>query len=582
MRREANDKTRNRWLTAIGLIALTLLTAMVFAEEQPAVVFDAQPVAAEQPAAPEQPAAVEQPAAPAQPEMITPAPSAQSLQTIAFKKDMPIADALKMLAQMYQKNIVPSAKVNGNVTVGTLYDVTFEEALQAILGTHKYDVKGNFIRVYTMEEYKADKTRLDRDTITLYYINSEEAGKLAKPLLSEMGQIGITTAAAKDTKAGDGGNSLAIRDMLVVSDYPENIKAIREMIQKVDVAPPQILIEVTILEATLNETTQFGIDFDSMGGLVSTIGDEGISQRGMAGMVTPGFQGAPTTSGLNIGILNDKVRVFIRALEEITDTTVLANPKIMALNKQAGSLIIGREDGYQTLTNTNADGATQQVDFLKSGTILEFRPFIGNDGLIRMELRPEQSTGEVDGKGIPKKVTTEVKSNVMVRDGKTIVLGGLFQEKTSRATSQVPLLGDIPLIGMLFKSIDDRSERTELIVLLTPHIINEPEQADGATRMQDVERLTSQARQNLSWLSRARLDEIRYANAVKLYNEGNKEAALAELDGYWFWDADRNYLDAIRLKERIIRETQPDQVNQIERIMLGNLEKEESGKWQRR
>ncbi|HML74463.1 MAG TPA: hypothetical protein PKB02_08190 [Anaerohalosphaeraceae bacterium] len=581
MRRETNDKTRNRWLTAIGLIALTLLTAMVFAEEQPAVVFDAQPVAAEQPAAPEQPAAVEQPAAPAQPEMITPAPSAQSLQTIAFKKDMPIADALKMLAQMYQKNIVPSAKVNGNVTVGTLYDVTFEEALQAILGTHKYDVKGNFIRVYTMEEFKADKTRLDRDTITLYYINSEEAGKLAKPLLSEMGQIGITTAAAKDTKAGDGGNSLAIRDMLVVSDYPENIKAIREMIEKVDVAPPQILIEVTILEATLNETTQFGIDFDTMGGLVSTIGDEGISQRGMAGAVSPTFQGAPLTSGLNVGILNDKVRVFIRALEEMTDTTVLANPKIMALNKQAGSLIIGKEDGYLTLTNTNADGATQQVDFLKSGTILEFRPFIGNDGLIRMELRPEQSTGQVVG-GLPNKATTEVKSNVMVRDGKTIVLGGLFQEKTSRATSQVPLLGDIPLVGMLFKSTNDQSIRTELIVLLTPHIINEPEQADGATRIQDVERLTSQARQNLSWLSRARLDEIRYANAVKLYNEGNKEAALAELDGYWFWDADRNYLDATRLKERIIRETQPDQVNQIERIMLGNLEKEESGKWQRR
>jgi len=517
-----------------------------------------------------------------QPEVVAPAPSAQSLQTIAFKKDMPIADALKMLAQMYQKNIVPSAKVTGNVTVGTLYDVTFEEALEAILGTHKYDVKGNFIRVYTMEEFKADKTRLDRDTITLYYINSDEAGKLAKPLLSEMGQIGITTAAGKDTKAGDGGNSLAIRDMLVVSDYPENIKAIREMIEKVDVAPPQILIEVTILEATLTENTQFGIDFDTLDGLVSTIGDEGISQRGMAGAVVPGFNGAPASSGLNVGILNDHVRVFIRALEEVTDTTVLANPKIMALNKQAGSLIIGREDGYLTLT-TLSDGGnqTQQVDFLKSGTILEFRPFIGNDGLIRMELRPEQSTGVVVG-GLPNKATTEVKSNVMVRDGKTIVLGGLFQEKTSRATSQVPLLGDIPILGLLFKSINDESIRTELIVLLTPHIITEPEQADGATRMEDVERLTYQARQNLSWMSRARLDEMRYAKAVKLYNEGNKEAALAELDGYKYWDADRNYLDATRLRERIIRETQPDQVDQIERIMLGNLEKEESGKWQRR
>ena len=75
----------------------------------------------------------------------------QSIQTIAFKKDMPIKDALGMLAQMYQKNIVPSAAVDGIVTVTNLYDVTFEEALQAVLGTHKYEIKGNFIKVYTSQ-----------------------------------------------------------------------------------------------------------------------------------------------------------------------------------------------------------------------------------------------------------------------------------------------------------------------------------------------------------------------------------------------------------------------------------------------
>ncbi|MHC5142184.1 MAG: hypothetical protein ACYSOY_01125, partial [Planctomycetota bacterium] len=95
----------------------------------------------------------------------------QSIQTISFKKDMPIKDALRMLAQMYERNIVPSAGVDGIVTVTNLYDVTFEEAMQAILGTHKYEVKDNFIKVYTNEEYMADEDRFEHAMITLYYIN---------------------------------------------------------------------------------------------------------------------------------------------------------------------------------------------------------------------------------------------------------------------------------------------------------------------------------------------------------------------------------------------------------------------------
>jgi type II secretory pathway component GspD/PulD (secretin) len=259
----------------------------------------------------------------------------------------------------------------------------------------------------------------------------------------------------------------------------------------------------------------------------------------------------------------------------------MANPKILSLNKQTGKLIIGRQDGYLSLTNTNADGATQQVEFLESGTVLEYRPFIGRDGMIRMEIHPEQSTGTVVAlTGLPNKSTTEVITNVMVKDGQTIVLGGLFKEETNLSRSQVPLLGDIPVIGELFKGVDDLSERVELIVLITPHIINTPQEADGADRLDDVMRMAYENRQNLYWMSRAKIDEDRYAKAVKLYTEGQPEAALAVLDSPLA--IDRNYLDKIRLKERIIRETQPDQAKQIERVMLSTIEKEESGKWMRR
>ncbi|MEN8126311.1 MAG: hypothetical protein ABFR90_00735 [Planctomycetota bacterium] len=495
----------------------------------------------------------------------------QSIQTISFKKDMAIKDALRMLAQMYEKNIVPSASVDGIVTVTNLYDVTFEEALKAILGTNKYEAKGNFIKVYTNEEYMADKDRFEHAMITLYYINSDEALKLATPLLSEFGKMGSTTAAPSEMEAGKSGDTLAVHDRLVISDYPENIERIRQVLSEVDVEPQQVLLEVTILTARLTEETEFGINWNNVPGLefVNADGDDltnGVDQFG---------------GQLTIGISIDDITGLIQALETITDTSILANPKILALNKQAGKLIIGREDGYLDSTTQNQSGSTtQSVAFLETGTILHFRPFIGRNGMIRLELQPEQSTGSVEelgGSALPNKEQTKVLTNVLVKDGQTVVLGGLFQEQTDLTRGQTPILGDVPVVGELFKNTADTSIRTELVVLLTPHIISSPEEVDGSDRLADVLRINSEMRNNLIWLSRAKIDEDRYAKAVKLYSEGWPEEALALLNSPL--NIKRDYLDEVRLKERIIQETQPDQFDNIERIMLEKIQKEDSDKW---
>jgi type IV pilus assembly protein PilQ len=487
----------------------------------------------------------------------------QSIQTISFKKDMPITDALRMLAQMYEKNIVPSASVDGIVTVTHLYDVTFEEAMQAILGTHKYEIKNNFIKVYTNEEYMADEDRFEDYMFTLYYINAVEAEKLATALLSEFGTIAATTPPPDEMEAGKSGATLAVHDRLVVRDYPDVIESISEMLSEVDVEPMQVLLEVTIMKAQLTETAEFGIDWSNIPGVE-------LSNRGVD------FQ----SGVLEVGVTIDNITGLITASEEVDDLALLANPKILALNKQAGKLIIGDEEGYRDTTTQNQSGSTiQAIEFLESGTILEFRPFIGKDGLIRMELSPEQSESFFTGplQDIPNKTTTNIITNVLVKDGQTIVLGGLFQEETTLGFSQVPVIGDIPLVGELFKGETDTSQRTELIVLITPHIIVSPDQVDGDDRMEDVLRMNQEMRQNLLWLSRARLDECRYADAVRLYTNGEPEKALAKLNSPF--NIKRNYLEEIRLKERIIRETQPDQVQNIERIMLRTIEKEESDKW---
>jgi type II secretory pathway component GspD/PulD (secretin) len=493
-----------------------------------------------------------------------------AIQEITFNKEMTIADALRFLALKFKKNIVPSPKVDGMITVTKLYNVSFEDALKAIIGNNKFEIDGDFIRIYTPAEYTGDTSRMIHEVITLHYITATEAQALVTPVLSVAGGIAATSPAMLDTEPGEGGDSLVIRDALVIQDYPEVIKKAREIIADVDIAPQQILLEVTILEATLNEKTEFGVDWDILGvDLSGTIGDDGVRQTGLSDI----------DGGLSVGIVQDHVRVLIEALETITDTTVLAHPKILALNKQAGRLLIGREDGYQTVSQIAEDGSTiQEISFLESGTKLEFRPFICDNGYIRMEIKPEQSEGTVAA-GLPSKSTTTIQSNVMVKDGKTIVIGGLFKEKTTLNRKQIPILGDLPIVGDAFKGTDDESIRVELIVLITPHIISDPEQTNGDDRMADVQRIRYGARKDLIWMSRARISEDRYKTAVEYYQGGNMTAAMSQLNSAW--TIKRTFLDADRLKDRIVKETQPENVDRIEWIMLDNLERAESEKWLR-
>ncbi|MDD5010871.1 MAG: hypothetical protein PHQ00_01980, partial [Phycisphaerae bacterium] len=330
----------------------------------------------------------------------------EPVQSIYLKQDMPIKDVLRFLAVKYRKNIIPSAKVSGKANVTNLYGVTFEEALDAVLGRNfYYEFGDNFIKVYTKEEYDEmtkDRSMMTSRVFTLYYINAAEVEALITPILSESGKIGMTSPAAVNTEAGDGGNKLSMRDTIVVYDYPERLDQIGRMIKEVDIKPKQILIEVTILSAELSETTQFGIDWTKIGGLTAASTPFGISAN-LSNVAATAFKAT-----LN----NDEITAAITAQEGITDTTVLANPKIMALNKQAGYINIGEERGY-TASTTQGQTTTTSVDFLISGTILKFRPFICDDGYIRMEINPELSTGSVQtdvNSTLPLKTITQVKS----------------------------------------------------------------------------------------------------------------------------------------------------------------------------
>ncbi|HSV16076.1 MAG TPA: secretin and TonB N-terminal domain-containing protein [Tepidisphaeraceae bacterium] len=503
---------------------------------------------------------------------------------------MDINTALHFLSLQTKRNIIASKNVSGTVTVN-LYDVTFAQALEAILRPNGFDYieKGNFIYVYTDKEIDEIRKR-DRKTVNrifnLKYMNAQDASVLVKPMLSSAGAMALTPPGINGLPTGatdTGGENYATDALLVINDYPENLDEVTAALKKMDVRPKQVLVEATVLNATLSDNNALGVDLVSLSGLnFSDIGsvispisgsattDTGTGSTSATNVTTPGQLGGTLipgnsnkqldigtnfakdvpTGGLSIGFLSNHISVFLRALETVTDTTVVANPKILALNKHHGEVHIGAKLGY--LTTTTSQTTTQQtVQFLDVGTKLVFRPFIAEDGYIRMEIHPEDSAGTIDSRGVPQTQTTEVTSNVMIKDGRTIVIGGLFRESTSASKGQVPILGNIPVLGVPFRSTNDKTQRSETIVLITPHVINDDTSLyeESMKESADATRMMLGSRAGLQPWGRDRIAKLWYAKAQEEMEKGDKEKALMYVD--WALNTNSRFIEAIRLREQI-------------------------------
>ncbi len=530
-------------------------------------------------------------------------PEGATLSWIGFGENQSIKKGLQILGIRFQKNIVPSSKVDGPLTVTGLYDVTFKQAMDAILGhDFKYEQDGNLLMVYTAAEYqkiKQDEGRMVNRVFTLYYISADEAAKLIKPILSLKAQIQSSSAAEKGVTSGEsitsrstGGDAVALHDTIVVRDFPENIAETAEILKKLDIRPKQVLIEATILTATLNDSMELGVNLNMLGGVAldgsaateAIAGDSSMLQSASEvttpiGQLAAGTAGTPLEiagfataggSGLRVGITTGDVALFISALESVTDTTVLANPKILAVNKQLGQVYIGRKLGYKSQTTQTQTSTTQTVNFLDTGTKLSFRPYIGDDGYIRMDIHPKDSSGSLNEEKIPNEDSTELATNVIVKSGQTIVIGGLFRDVVTTTRRQIPLLGDLPLIGGLFRGTTDATQRQEVIILLTCHIIEEPSDLEGQARAEDISRKRIGAEDALHWADRAKWVNEHYTKAARYYLDGDNTTALKEIE-----EALRlrpTYLEALRLKEKILRETDPEKAAKINRKILQQVD----------
>ncbi len=464
--------------------------------------------------------------------------------------DARLSDVLQQLADQTDRNIVIGAGVDGTRITVSIKGMTLTEVLDAILpgAGCGYRDRGNHILIDTLDTLRARETvPVERAVrvVRLKYTNAKTVIDMIQPFLGPGGKAVASpeTQAGIETGGDTGGDSLAAQDVLIIEDTPDRLDELVRVIESIDVQPAQVLIEATILRSQLSDDNQLGVDLNFLGGVdfanVTATSTGGLNleagtvptgqfDNGIAAVSTSfGPVSNNSVSGVTFGLIKNNVAVFVHALEQLTDTVVLANPKILALNKQKGQVVVGRRDGFLTTTVTQTT-AVQTVEFLETGTQLTFRPFILDNNRVRMEIHVEDSSGGLTPSDLPFENTTESTSNILVDDGHTILIGGLFRNADDISRSQVPGLGEVPGLGALFRKTRDQTRREEVMVLLTVHVIkNDPRFNElGEQMLAETERIRIGFRERLQWFGRQKLAEIHLHTALQLLEAGRREQAL--------------------------------------------------------
>jgi general secretion pathway protein D len=283
---------------------------------------------------------------------------------------------------------------------------------------------------------------------------------------------------------GSGGSRIKVvadpsQNALLILASPSDYKRVERIIANLDIIPNQVLIEATIAEVALTDDLKFGVRWffqNKSGGRSGTFSDL-IS--GAVGSAFPGFSFVAKAAG---------GQITLNALNEVGQVNVLASPSLMVLDKKTATLQIG--DQVPVITQSAVSVATpgapvvNSVTYKDTGVILNITPRINESGRVLLDIEQEVSTVQrttTSGIDSPSFGQRRVKTSVVVNDGEGITLGGLIHDRTTEVQTQVPVLGDIPLIGKAFKDRQNVVEKTELVIMLTPRVVRDLNEARAVT-----------------------------------------------------------------------------------------------------
>jgi len=270
------------------------------------------------------------------------------------------------------------------------------------------------------------------------------------------------------------------RRLIVVTDDETN-ENIKQIVDSLDRPKPQVLINVVFLQVTHSKDLDLGTEFSHTG---KYLGND------IASTASTVF-GAPGTGGF-YNILNPDINATLHALATVGKTEILSRPSILARSSQQATIMVGQEVPFITNSRISDTGqTTNTVQYRDIGIILRVTPFITSEGLVEMIVTPEISALSDRTVAISETVNTPVIDKrsadtvVVTPSDRTVVIGGLISNQTTNQDNKVPLLGDIPLIGHLFKRSQKQNTKTELLIFLTPHVVQHP---NDLSRLTDSER----------------------------------------------------------------------------------------------
>jgi len=418
----------------------------------------------------------------------------RTIESLEFR-EVDIKDVLRQISKQYGLNIVFSEKVSGLVTV-QLTNVSVEEALDSIITVNGfiYTKKENVIKVTTSEEAQQEGKQTK-----LFRLNNADALKL-KDTLSKV------LTAEGSIEADSRSNSIIVTDTLSV------INKIELIIPSLDNPTYQVLIEAKLIETSLTKYDRLGIDWtttlQATGASRPTTlpfpakGDkdngESFFPPGNLATATDFPSGYPyafpaaAASKFAFGTLDaSSLKSVFDFLKRRSSTRLIANPRVVATNNQKATIHVGKDIPLPTYERNETSGnmeITGWAEEKKVGVQLEVTPHISPDGHIKLSLRPEISSIDswlqIEGlDAAPITLTRTVETEVMIKDGQTVVIGGLVKSDSSVTTKKIPILGDIPILGFFFNrknigaSESSPAEKTDLLIFVTARIIkdtNEP------------------------------------------------------------------------------------------------------------
>jgi general secretion pathway protein D len=294
---------------------------------------------------------------------------------------------------------------------------------------------------------------------------------------------------------------------LIIRTTPRNFELLRQTIDRLDTRPQQVVIEVFVAEVTLDRETQFGVDW------VARLGERGGSQavRGVERFrtladTTPG--GLVVSVGLAEGDFD--VRATLRAIAADARVNVLATPSVLARNNEEARILVGSQVPFTQIARSGLSGEVldRVVQFRDVGTELAIVPTINQDGYVTLSVLQQVSTLTNQTLfGAPIITVREAQTSAVVRDRQTVVIGGLIGSEETRFRRGIPILKDIPLLGYLFRDTETRGRKTELVIFLTPYLVETDADLERL-RERSIERTNSRG-QIRRELERNRLDSVR-------------------------------------------------------------------------